>query len=172
LKDLTTINSKNNQASSGVPTNLYQFHQMKPLKNFIFITIAVLLTGLILSFSNSLNQNITEKQAIKLAEEFIQNNGYTSLKPDKTKISFELFDKNVDDVLKQRYNTLQQKAFCISTSNNRYDVGFLSTKVNIDKLSPAERKSNLPGRAVIVSLDGKEIRMEHKDPLFSFFTKL
>ena len=147
---------------------------MESIKKFIFITTAVLVTLSILSFSNSLNKNITEKQAIKLAEEFIQNNGYTSLKPDKTKISFELFDENLDNVLKQRYNTLQPKAFCISISvkNNRYDIGFLSTSVNINKLSPTERKSNLPGRAVSVNLDGKEIRMVHQDPLFSFFTKL
>jgi len=145
---------------------------MKSIKKIIFITTAVFMTCLFFSFSISLKQNITEKLAIKLAEEFIQNNGYTTLKPDKTKISFELFDKNIDNVLKQRHNTLQQKAFCISTSNDRYDIGFLSTKVNIDKLSPVERKSNLSGRAVIVSLDGKEIRMAHKDPLFSFFKKL
>lgn len=145
---------------------------MKSIKKIIFITIAVFMTCLFFSFSISLKQNITEKLAIKLAEEFIQNNGYTTLKPDKTKISFELFDKNIDNVLKQRHNTLQQKAFCISTSNDRYDIGFLSTKVNIDKLSPVERKSNLSGRVVIVSLDGKEIRMAHKDPLFSFFKKL
>ncbi len=141
------------------------------MKKIIFI-ISVLLTVLILSFSDSPNQNLTEKQAIKLAEEFIQNNGYTSLKPDKIKISYELFDENLDNILKQRYNTLQPKAFCISTSNDRYDIGFLSTSVNKNKLSPIKMKSNLSGRAVIVSLDGKEIRMEHKDPLFSFFTKL
>jgi hypothetical protein len=145
---------------------------MKPIKKFFFISIAILLTGLILSFSVRPNQNLSEKEAIKLAEEFIQNNGYTSLKPDKTKISFELFDENLDNVLKQRYNTLQPKAFCISTNDNRYNIGFLSTSVNLKKLSPTERKSNLSGRAVIVSLDGKEIRMAHKDPLFSFFKKL
>jgi hypothetical protein len=152
-------------------TNKINFLQIKPMKKIIFI-ISVLLTVLILSFSDSPNQNLTEKQAIKLAEEFIQNNGYTSLKPDKIKISYELFDENLDNILKQRYNTLQPKAFCISTSNDRYDIGFLSTSVNKNKLSPIKMKSNLSGRAVIVSLDGKEIRMEHKDPLFSFFTKL
>jgi hypothetical protein len=145
---------------------------MKPTKKFIFITTAVLLTGLILSFSVRPNQNLSEKEAIKIAEEFIQNNGYTSLKPDKTKISFELFDENLDNILKQRYNTLQPKAFCISTSNDRYDIGFLSTSVNINKLSPTERKSNLSGKAVSISFDGKLIKMEHKDPLFSFFKKL
>jgi hypothetical protein len=145
---------------------------MKTMKKIIFITSAVLLTGLIFSFSIGLNQNLSEKQAIKLAEEFVQNNGYTSLKPDKTKISYELFDENLDNVLKQRYNTLQPKAFCISKRNDRYDIGFLSTSVNINKLSPTEKKSNLSGRAVSISFDGKKIKMEHKDPLFSFFTKL
>jgi hypothetical protein len=55
------------------------------MKKIIFITSVILLTGIIFSFSISLNQNITEKQAIKLAEEFIQNNGYTSLKPTNKK---------------------------------------------------------------------------------------
>lgn len=145
---------------------------MKTIKKFIFIASAIVLTGLILSFSVRPNQNLSEKEAIELAEEFIQNNGYTSLKPDKTKISFELFDTNLDKVLKKRYNTLQPKAFCISKSNDRYLIGFLSASVNLNNLSPNARKSNLPGRAVIVGLDGKEIRMDHKNPLFSFFTKL
>lgn len=121
------------------------------------------------------NYQITKEQAIKLAEEFILVNGYTSLPADKSKLSYELFDRydnNVDSILKRRHNTLQQKAFCISENNDRWDIGFLSSSVDINKIDSIQLQTNLSGRAVIVMKDGKEIRIAHKESLFSHFKKL
>lgn len=146
---------------------------------FKILTLSIISIGtLLILFSGVQTKNVLSKdQAIKLAEQFIVDNGYTNLSADKSKLSFELLDQlgndiNVDSILKWRYNTLQLKAFCIGEDNDSWDVGFLSTKIDITKLDSVQINSNLPGRAVIVMKDGKEIRMAHKDPLFSTWKKL
>jgi hypothetical protein len=141
------------------------------------VTVIILSIALVWGLTSvyETNDQIRKKQAIKLAEQFIIDNGYTSLPADKSKLSNELFDRyenNVDNILKNRYNTLHQKAFCISENTDSWDIGFLSTKVDLNKLDSIQRQTNLSGRAVIVMKDGKEIRNAHKDPLFSFFEKL
>lgn len=121
------------------------------------------------------NNQMTKEQAIKLAEQFIIDNGYTSLPADKSKLSYEWFDRhenNVDSILKSRQNTLQQRAFCISEDKDRWNVGFLLTDVDLNSLDSIQRQTDLSGQAVIVMKDGKEIRMAHKVPLFSHFKKL
>jgi hypothetical protein len=73
--------------------------------------------------------SLTKVQAIKLAEQFIIDNGYTNAPANKSKLSYELFDQlenNVDRILKQRHNTLQPKAFCINEDKDRWNIGFLS----------------------------------------------
>lgn len=118
---------------------------------------------------------ITKEQAITLAQKFLVDNGYTTQPANNSTLSYELFDqlkKNVDTILSRRYNTLQPKAFCISEDKGRWDIGFLFTDVDPGKLDEKQRNSDLPGRAVIVMKNGKEIRMAHKDPLFSHFRKI
>jgi len=138
------------------------------------ILMLVLIWTLISSFQ--IGDTLTQEQAIKLAEKFIIDNGYTSLPANKSKLSYELFDQlgnnNVDSILKWRHNTLQTKAFCIGGDKTRWDVGFLSTSVDLNKLDSIQRQTDLSGRAVIVMKGGKEIRIAHKDPRFSSFKKL
>lgn len=148
---------------------------MKNIYKIFSLTILslVLVWGLTSAFQTT--DQMTKEQAVKLAEQFIIDNGYTNLPADKSKLSYELFDQyenNVDSILKRRHNTLQPKAFCISEDKDRWDVGFLSTGVDLSKLDSIQRQTNLSGRAVIVMKDGKEIRIAHKDPLFSYFIKL
>lgn len=144
-------------------------------KNLI-LSSSFLIIGLLLSFSTTIKQkeNISEQKAIILAEKYIQDNGYSNAKPNKSKLSFELFeDKNdTNEILKRRYNTLQTKAFCIGNSDGNWDIGFLSIVVHIKNLNKEQRNSDLSGRAVKVSYDGKSIEIAHKDPRFSFFRKL
>ena len=149
--------------------------QIKSIIKISSLTIlsALLVCGLTSAFQT--NNPLTKVQAVKLAEKFIIDNGYTDLPADKSKLSYELFDQyenNVDSILKRRHNTLQPKAFCISEDKDRWDVGFLSVGVELSKLDSLQRQTNLSGRAVIVMKDGKEIRIAHKDPLFSYFKKL
>jgi hypothetical protein len=54
-----------------------------------------------------------EAKAVRKAEEFIAQNGYTDLPPSKDKISYESieFTDNVDRLLKWRCDTLERKAY-------------------------------------------------------------
>lgn len=143
---------------------LIKFHKL------FFVAISVLL--LFASF-RSLNI-ITKEKAIEVAENFIRINGYTAAPAVKSQLSYELSDQfySVDALLKHRYNSLHEKAFCIAKYRNQWYVGFLSSTVKPDELDSIQRKSDLPGRAVIVPADGKEVRMAHKEPMFSLFDKL
>jgi hypothetical protein len=145
--------------------------KLAPRINILFFGIVLFL---LVSFKPG--GKITRQEAIKLAEDFVKKNGYTAEPADKSTLSYELMDRLTERdgdsvILKGRSNTLQPKAFCI-TETDRWDIGFLSTRVNLQRLDSLQLQSDLSGRAVIVSLDGKEIRMAHKDPLFSHFTKL
>jgi hypothetical protein len=148
---------------------------MKRITKIATLTIlCIALTGAVTSAFRSPDQ-LTKEEAIELAEKFIRENGYTNVAADKSNLSYELFDRyenSIDSILSRRRNTLQPKAFCISADQERWNVGFLSTGIDLSKLDSVERQTDLPGRAVIVMKNGKEIRIAHKDPLFSFFTKL
>ena len=146
-----------------------------PFKKKSFFSIIAL--GLIWGMTSSFQETngLTKEQAILLAEQFIIDNGYTALPANKSKLNYELFDRyanDVDSVLIRRSNTLHKKAFCISEEDDRWDVGFLSTSIDINKLDSTKRQTDLSGRAVIVMKDGNEIRIAHKEPLFSYFVKL
>jgi hypothetical protein len=144
---------------------------------FIIAMLIMISILLILKITSPMQakSDLTREQVIKLAEQFIIDNGYTNFPADKSKLSFELFDEyenNIDSVLKERQNNLQPKAFCISEDTDRWNVGFLTSGNNLSKLDTIERQTNLSGRAVIVMKNGNEISMAHKDPLFSNFKKL
>lgn len=148
---------------------------MKRIYKIFTLTILFIALVWALTSTSTSNDKVTKEQAIKLVEQFIVDNGYTTLPADKSKLNFELFDRyenNVDSILKHRQNTLQQKAFCISEDKDRWDVGFLSTSVDLNELDSIQRQTNLSGRTIIVMKDGKEIRIAHKEPLFSQFKKL
>ena len=81
-------------------------------------------------------------------------------------------ENNIDKILNSTQNSLNPKAFCISEDNDRWKDGFLSSSIDETKLNPSLRKPNLKGRAVIVMKSGNEIRIAHKEPLFSYFAKL
>jgi hypothetical protein len=125
--------------------------------------------------SNRFKVPIVKEDAIKIAEQFILDNGYTYLPPNKSKISYELFDglyHNIDSILKNRYNILQRKAFYYSEHDDRWNIGFLYTS-NTDNMNESlEDTLDLKGRAVIVMKSGKEVRLAHKIPIFSNFKKL
>lgn len=118
---------------------------------------------------------LTEKQAIELAEQFVEDNGYTDSPADKSNLSFELMDQTGEDVsviLERRHNTLHPKAFCISEDRGVFHIGFLAHRVDISNMEALELNGDLSGRAVIVDRKSHKVRMAHKDPLFSFFRKL
>ncbi|ASS48661.1 MAG: hypothetical protein A3D31_07095 [Candidatus Fluviicola riflensis] len=118
---------------------------------------------------------LTEKEAIQLAEQFVKDNGYTNAPANKSNISYELMDQTGEDVsaiLERRHNNLHPNAFCISDHDDVWHIGFLSTKVDISNPDELELNGNLSGRAIIVDHISHKVRIAHKDPLFSMFRKL
>lgn len=127
-------------------------------------------------------QSISKEMAIKLAEDFVKDGGYTNAPVDTSKRKL-LYDVNeivaiqvgrytIDSVIKHRRNTLYPQAFYISHSGDEWDVGFLDISVDITKLDSAAWHSDLSGAGVRVTNDGMKIKMEHKVPSFSIWEKL
>ena len=132
----------------------------------------LILPFLFFSFS-TIAQIKTQKDAIKLAEKFIKENGYTKYPADTSNLSYDLFDileKGKKQIIAKRYNTLYSKAFCISRDQDRWNIGFLSTQINIQS-KDSVKMGKAFGRAVVMK-DNGEIWIAHKDPIFSTFSKL
>lgn len=145
---------------------------IKLFRILVSVTFAVVLFAGITACKEQKNVKSKKEEAIELAEQFIIDNGYTDLPADKSKLSYELFEKNADAVLEKRFNTLHRKAFCVSEDEDRWHIGFLSTNVDRNKLDSMQLKADLPGRAVTVMKNTNEVKMAHKTPLFSHFEKL
>jgi hypothetical protein len=115
------------------------------------------------------------RNAIVIAETFIKENGYTNYRVNKSETVLEIteyMDTSITDIFNRRFNSLHPKAFCISEKDTWWDIGFLSTDVDIRKSSLKEKDSDLPGRAVRVEKSDLSAIMVHEDPLFSKFRRL
>ncbi|MBC7862473.1 MAG: hypothetical protein IAF38_05815 [Bacteroidia bacterium] len=102
-----------------------------------------------------------EEKAIKLAEDFIKRNAYTDalLDTSEYKLVRELNDWSDNDsvILKNRRGMLLPKAYGITTDiDSKWLVAFCNCNVS------DEKNSCIMGRGVIVSKDGKEVRIAHK----------
>jgi hypothetical protein len=120
-------------------------------------------------------KEITENQAISLAEEFVRINGYTLYLADTNNVKFEPnsdSDGDLKTVLEYRHNTIHPKAFCLFKYSDSWHIGFLSTRIKLECLDSLSRQSNLLGRVVTVNLNGTVLRMTHKFPKFSNWKKL
>ena|SRR5258708_2060431 len=106
----------------------------------------------------SLKRPLTHRQAVALAEQFIAQNGYTDLPPDKTKLSYETieWERDVDRMLHQRHDTLERHAYGILRGRKGSEPGW--TVVFCYKAH-----CGATGRAVTMNLDGSEPRVEHVD---------
>ncbi len=104
---------------------------------------------------------INEDEAVKIAENFIIENGYTDLPPtdNKTKIVFESIEgySDLEELLKFRQNTLQKKAYGILKGRKNNPEGFMVIFLY------TEGKNKETGRAVTMNTEGKNIRVEHAD---------
>jgi cell division protein FtsL len=84
------------------------------LKTFV---AAILLTLLSVVRSHAQKRGLSETEAVKLAERFIAQNGYTDLPPEKDKLANESFElaESLEEKLKMRRDTLERKAYGISS---------------------------------------------------------
>lgn len=111
---------------------------------------------------------ILEREAVRLAEKFVKNQGYTSYPPSvapKKEIVFESleFDNDVDATLERRRGSLTPKAIGAIVNENQWLVAF-----SYANSSPDSNR----GRAVKMGLDGQNIRVMHEDLDLSAFNNV
>ena len=121
--------------------------------------------------ARSQNRQFTQEQAVKAAEQFIAQNGYTDISPDKSKLSYETieWESDVDRMLKVRHNTLERKAFGVVTSRKGGTAGWT---VVFRYKQRVVRPTQTNGRAVTMNLDGSNMRVEHVDFILKYAKKL
>jgi hypothetical protein len=126
------------------------------------VLATIFLVFLIATVSHAQKRRLTETQAIKLAELFIAQNGYTDLPPDQTKIACETIEggANVDETLKDRHDTLQRTAYGVVRGRKAGSAGWT---VVFRYKHPVDRDERSVGRAVTMNLDGGDARVEHVD---------
>ena len=112
-------------------------------------------------------RRLTQSEAVALAEQFIAQNGYTDLPPDKTKLSYETIEleSNVDRMLQQRHGTLERRAYGIVRGRKGGDPGWTV-------VFRYKGHTDATGRAVTMNLDGTEPRVEHVDFKLRYAKKL
>jgi cell division protein FtsL len=129
------------------------------LKAFV---AAILLTLLSVVSSHAQKRGLSETEAIKLAERFIAQNGYTDLPPEKDKLANESFElaESVEEMLKMRRDTIEPKAYGISSGRKGGSPGWT---VVFRYKHPSGQQMRRNGRAVTMNLDGGKMRVEHVD---------
>jgi cell division protein FtsL len=129
------------------------------LKTFV---TAVLLTLLSVVSSHAQKRGLSEAEAVKLAERFIAQNGYTDLSAEKDKLANESIEleESLEEKLKMRRDTLERKAYGISSGRKGGSPGWT---VVFRYKHPSDQQMRSNGRAVTMNLDGSEMRVEHVD---------
>ncbi len=137
------------------------------LKSFVAAFLLLLLAAVV---STAQNRNLREAEAIKLAEQFIANNGYTDLPPDRSKLAYERieWESNIDEMLKGRRDTLERQAYGVVRGRKGDALGWT---VVFRYNHPSGRQMRKNGRAVTMNLDGSEVRVEHVDFILKYVEK-
>jgi hypothetical protein len=112
-------------------------------------------------------ENPAEK-AVRLAEDFIKQNGYTDAPADKNNLSHETveFYETIDELLEARHNTLEPKAYGIYYGGRLGDQkGWTVVFRRPQKKSEKSLESSqlLTGRAVTMNENFENLLVEHKD---------
>lgn len=108
-----------------------------------------------------------DEKAVRLAEEFIERNGYTDAPADKDNLSHETveFYKNIDELLESRHDKLQPKAYGFlregKSGKKGWTVIFRFNRAAYKNMSDEDYNSD--GRAVTMNEKFENLRVEHKD---------
>jgi hypothetical protein len=142
---------------------------MNQLKLTSFVA-SILLLSLAAVGSHARKQELSEEGVVKLAEQFIAQNGYTGLPPDRSELASETIERtsNIDAMLKGRHDTLERKAYGIV---RRRKGGVAGWTVVFRYKHPSSRQMRRNGRAVTMNLDGSEMRVEHVDFILKYVEK-
>ena len=118
------------------------------------------------------NQRIDALEAVRIEECFVIQNGYTNLPSmkDKSKLAYEGIDSSdPDERLRNRYDTLQPKAYGLlnsSKSNEGWTIAFRYNANNAKyrrAIPNFEVFINGRGRAVTMDAFGESLRVRHQD---------
>jgi hypothetical protein len=114
---------------------------------------------------------LTESEAVALAEQFIAQNGYTDLPPDKNKLFYETieWESNIDLMLQERHDTLERRAYGVHEGRKGGESGWT---VVFRYKRPRGPRARSTGRAVTMNLDGSKPRVEHVDFFLRYAKKL
>lgn len=112
---------------------------------------AILLTLFSVVNSHAQKRGLSEAEAVKLAERFIVQNGYTDLPPEKSKLVNESFElgASVEEMLKMRHDTLERKAYGISYRRKGGSPGWT---VVFRYKHPSSQQKRISGRAVTMNV--------------------
>ena len=115
----------------------------------------IILCFLISILTSCGTSRLTENEAIRLAEKYVVEQGYTNRKVqiDTSKIEPDLVEQvmSSNGILQMRYNTLKPKAVFNSKGQRKWTVGFQNTQ-------DSTRFS-----LVRIYRNGKRIEMEHQE---------
>lgn len=102
-------------------------------------------------------------QAIKIAEQFVRDNGYTEyVPPDSSKLTPESIEwSGRADWISHRRNTLRPKALGCAEGARNDENGWT---VGFERVDPSDRGT---GRAVTMDARGGSVRMQHVDYILS-----
>jgi len=141
---------------------------MKPINPKLLAAVAIL-CSLSVFGSHAQEKKLSEADAIGLAEQFIAQNGYTDLPPDKGKLAYERieWESNADEMLRGRRDTLERKAYGIVPGGK----GVGGWTVVFRYKHPSTRQMRRNGRAVTMTVGGGNMRMEHQDFILKFVDK-
>jgi len=134
------------------------------------ITTTLLLLSIAVVAQSQKGQ-LTQSEAVHLAEKFIARNGYTDLPADRTKLTYESieWEENVDKMLELRQDTLERRAYGFRTGRKGGEPGWT---IVFRFKHPTYRQMRTNGRAVTMNLDGSKPRVEHVDFVLKYATKL
>ena len=138
--------------------------------NRIRICGATVLIGVSLSCAQ-VRKQLTEAEAIRVAEKFVAENRYTDLPSaqDKTSLSSEGIDaSDPEERLRTRQNTLERKAYGVGGGGGEHGwtivFHYNAKNESYRQVIPNfDQHIEEVGRAVTMSPDGSNIKMQHQD---------
>jgi hypothetical protein len=115
-------------------------------------------------------QELSEEEAVRLAEQFIAQNGYADLQPDRSKLAYETIEREskVDEMLKGRHDTLERKAYGVVRGRRGAALGWT---IVFRYRHPSSKQMRKNGRAVTMNLDGSEMGIEHADFILKYIER-
>lgn len=122
------------------------------------------------AFPQPNNRRLEAQEAIRLAECFIIQNGYTDLPPieDRSKLTPEFDELGTNEfILQMRHDSLERRAYGFIHGDNGSLIVF-RPKQQSHEVHHNEGSTDRVGRAVTVDAYGRQMRMQHQGVFLDF----